>query len=213
MSEEIVFDPAAEDGADFADLLQARCPEMQVLTGTVGSTSSRERSHSEIQIVIPGERAVAEIVYRTPEGSVRRQGLSERQISIIPAGQPHQLLCARGTDLTVVRITSDLLKRIARESGMRAVEVVGQYGTFDPVIWHLGRAVRAELRRHRQLDGTYLQSVAMVLSRQLLSTRCHGSPSSRAGDCLASSCDVRSSTYTSTWRATSVFAMSPLMCG
>src|SRR6266436_7873358 len=147
---------------EFADLLQARCPEMQVLTGAVGSTSSRERSHSEIQIVIPGERAVAEIVYRTPEGSVRRQAMSERQISIIPAGQPHQLLCARGTDLTVVRIASDLLKRIARESGMRAVEVVGQYGTFDPVIWHLGRAVRAELRRHRQLDGTYLQSVAVV---------------------------------------------------
>ena len=129
MSEEIVCDPAAEDGAEFADLLQARCPEMQVLTGAVGSTSSRERSHSEIQIVIPGERAVAEIAYRTPEGSVRRQAMSERQISIIPAGQPHQLLCARGTDLTVVRIASDLLKRIARESGMRAVEVVGQYGT------------------------------------------------------------------------------------
>src|SRR6266436_8660596 len=120
MSEDIVCDPAAEDGAEFADLLQARCPEMQVLTGAVGSTSSRERSHSEIQIVIPGERAVAEIVYRTPEGSVRRQAMSERQISIIPAGQPHQLLCARGTDLTVVRIASDLLKRIARESGMRA---------------------------------------------------------------------------------------------
>ena len=170
MSEEIVCDPAAGDGAEFADLLQARCPEMQVLTGAVGSTSNRERSHSEIQIVIPGERAVAEIVYRTPEGSVRRQAMSERQISIIPAGQPHQLLCARGTDLTVVRIASDLLKRIARESGMRAVEVVGQYGTFDPVIWHLGRAVRAELRRHRQLDGTYLQSVAVVLTRQLLST-------------------------------------------
>ena len=170
MSEEIVSDPAAQDGAEFADLLQARCPEMQVLTGAVGSPSSRERSRSEIQIVIPGERAVAEIVYRTPEGSVQRQGVSERQILIIPAGQPYQLLCARGTDLTVVRIAPDLLRRIARESGMRAVEVVGQYGTFDPVIWHLGRAVRAELRRHRQLDGTYLQSVAVVLTRQLLST-------------------------------------------
>jgi AraC family transcriptional regulator len=169
MSEEIVCDLPAEDG-EFADLLQARCSEMQVLTGAVGPSSNRERSRSEVQIFIPGERAVAEILYRTPDGSVRRQTVSERQISIIPAGQPHRLSCPRGADLTVVRIAPGLLRRIARESGMRAVEVVGQYGAFDPIIWHLGRAVRAELRRHRQLSGTYLESVAVVLTRHLLST-------------------------------------------
>lgn len=170
MSEENVGDPGAEDMAEFADLLQARCTEMQVLTGAVGQSLSRERSRSEIQIVIPGERTVAEILYRAPDGTVRRETVSERQISIIPAGQPYQFSCPRGAGLTIVRIASDLLKRIARESGMRAVEVVGQYGTFDPVIWHLGRALRTELRRHRQLDDTYLSSVAIVLTRHLLST-------------------------------------------
>jgi AraC family transcriptional regulator len=170
MSEETVGDPGAEDMAEFADLLQARCPEMQVLTGAVAQSLSRERSSPEIQIVIPGERTVAEILYRAPDGTVRRETVSERQISIIPAGQPHQFSCPRGAGLTIVRIASDLLKRIARESGMRAVEVVGQYGTFDPVIWHLGRALRAELRRHRQLDDKYLSSVAIVLTRHLLST-------------------------------------------
>ena len=170
MSEEIVGDSAADNGVEFVDLLEARCAEIQVLTGAVVPFTGRERTCSEIQIAIPGERAAVEIVYRTTEGSVRRQTVTERQISIIPAGQPYQLSCLPGADLTVVRIAPDLLKRIARESGMRAVEVVGQYGAFDPVIWHLGRTLRAELRRHRQLDGTYLQSVAVVLTRHLLST-------------------------------------------
>ena len=170
INEEVVFDSSARDELELADLLEARCSEIHVITGRVGAGSSRERTHSEIQIAIPGERVVAEIVYRTPDGQVRRETMTERQISIIPAGQPHQLSSPRGADMTVVRIAPDFLKRIARQSGMRVVEVVGQYGAFDPVIWHLGRELRAELRRHRKLDGTYLQSMAIVLTRHLLST-------------------------------------------
>ena len=170
MSEDIVCNPALKDEVAFAELLQAGCPEMHVLTGTVGSCADGERCTSEIQLVIPGERGVVEVMHRTPDGSLRRQTMSERQIAIIPAGQEHQLSCRRGTDLNLLRIAPDLLRRIARENGMRAVEVVGQYGAFDPVIWHLGRALCGELRRHRRLDGTYLQSVAIVLTRHLLST-------------------------------------------
>jgi len=116
------------------------------------------------------ERAIAEIQYRTPDGRVQRQTMTEKQISIIPAGQPYQFSWPRGADLTVARIAPDFLKRAARACGMRAVEVVGQYGAFDPVLWHLGRELRAELRRHRKLDSTYLHSVATVLTRYLIST-------------------------------------------
>jgi len=158
-------------GAEFADLLQARCPrnasahglpsgQPQVANGATPKSRSSSRASEQLPrscIGHPKEKRAA--------------ASDERAADLDHSGRPApSAVVARGTDLTVVRIASDLLKRIARESGMRAVEVVGQYGTFDPVIWHLGRAVRAELRRHRQLDGTYLQSVAVVLTRQLLST-------------------------------------------
>jgi len=106
---------AAEDGG-VRRPAAGPLPEMQVLTGAVGSTSSRERSHSEIQIVIPGERQLPRSCIGHPkEGAAASD---ERAADLDhSAGQPHQLLCARGTDLTVVRIASDLLKRIARESG------------------------------------------------------------------------------------------------
>jgi AraC family transcriptional regulator len=170
MGEEVVGDPPADEKPKLAGLLEARTSVIHVMTGRFGRSTAHERICSEIQIIIPGERVVAEILYQTPDGLTRRQTMTERQISIIPAGQPHQLSWPSGADLTVARIAPQSLKRIARERGMRAAEVVGQYGTFDPVIWHLGRELRAELRRYRKLDGTYLQSVAIVLSRHLLST-------------------------------------------
>jgi AraC family transcriptional regulator len=169
MSEEIVCNPVGRGEAEFAELLEARAPDIHVMTGKVRLSTGGERIHSEIQIAIPGERAIAEIQYRTPDGRVRRQTMTERQISIIPAGQPHQFSWPRGADLTIARIAPDFLKRAARACGMRAVEVVGQYGAFDPVLWHLGRELRAELRRHRKLDSTYLHSVATVLTRYLIS--------------------------------------------
>src|SRR6266478_6610749 len=153
MSEEIVCNLLGKGEAEFAELLEARAPDIHVITGKVGPSTGGERIHSEIQIAMPGEQAIA-----------------EKQISIIPAGQPYQFSWPRGADLTVARIAPDFLKRAARACGMRAVEVVGQYGAFDPVLWHLGRELRAELRRHRKLDSTYLHSVATVLTRYLIST-------------------------------------------
>lgn len=169
MSEEIVCN-FPMDGVEFSDLLEARAPEVHVMTGRVEPSTGRERTYSEIAIAFPGDCAVAEIQYSAADGFVRSQTMSERQISIIPPGQPHQVSWRRAGDVTVVRIAPDFLKRLAREAGMRAVEVVGQFGAFDPVIWHLGRELGAELRRHRRLDSNYLQSVATVLTRRMLST-------------------------------------------
>lgn len=170
MSDEIAFNEPGGDSLVLADLLEARCPEMQVMTGRLEAGVCRERTRTEIQIAIPGERAVAEIACHAADGRPQRHSMSERQISIIPPGQPHQLSWQRDADLTVILIAPEFLKRIAHESGMRGIEIIGQYGAFDPVIWHLGRELRAELRRHRQLDGAYIQSVATVLARHLVST-------------------------------------------
>lgn len=170
MSEEIALNTSEGDAPAFADRLDARCSDMQVTNGRLEAGVCWERICTEIRIAIPGERALAEIFYRGPEGQPQRQAMSERQIAIIPPGQSHRLFWHRGAELTEILIAPELLKRIAHESGMRGIEVIGQYGAFDPVIWPLGRELRAELRRHRQLDGAYIQSVATVLARRLLST-------------------------------------------
>jgi AraC family transcriptional regulator len=158
------------DEPAFTDLLEARCSEMHVLNGRLEPCVCRERARPEIEIAIPGERAAAEVAYQTADGQRHCQSISDRQIAIIPPHQPHQMSWLFGADLMSIRLTPDFVKGIAHERGMRGVEFTGQYGVFDPVIWHLGRALRGELRLHRQLDTGYVKSVAMVLARHLLST-------------------------------------------
>ena len=158
------------DEPAFIDLLEVRSSSMRVLDGRLEPCEWRERTCPEIEISIPGERATAEILYRTVDGRSQSQTSTDRQISVIPPRQPHQLNWLRSADLTLIRLAPEFVGDIAHKSGMRGVEIVGQYGAFDPVIWHLGRELRGELRRHRELDAGYLDSVAMVLARHLLST-------------------------------------------
>jgi len=152
------------------ELLEVRCSSMRVLDGRLDPCEWRERACPEIEIAIPGERATAEIIYRTADGRTQCHTSSDRQIAIIPPRQVHQLNWLRSADLTLVRIAPEFVKDLAHRSGMKGVEIIGQSGAFDPVIWHLGREIRGELRRHRELDTGYLDSVAMIFARHLLST-------------------------------------------
>jgi len=170
MSYDTACNVSREDEPAFIDLLEVRCSSMHVLDGRLEPCEWRERTCPEIEISIPGERATAEILYRTVDGRSQSQTSTDRQISVIPPRQPHQLNWLRSADLTLIRLAPEFVGDIAHKSGMRGVEIVGQYGAFDPVIWHLGRELRGELRRHRELDAGYLDSVAMVLARHLLST-------------------------------------------
>ena len=152
------------------ELLEVRCSSMRVLDGRLGPCEWRERACPEIEIAIPGERATAEIIYRTADGRTQCHTSSDRQIAIIPPRQVHQLNWLRSADLTLVRMAPEFVNDLAHRSGMKGVEIIGQSGAFDPVIWHLGREIRGELRRHRELDTGYLDSVAMIFARHLLST-------------------------------------------
>ena len=154
----------------FTNLLEARSAGVLVQNGTLAPGMFRERTHPEIEIVVPGERAVAEVAYQTANGLHQRRSVSDRHVSIIPAGQSHLWTWQRETDLTIFLLSPSLVEAVAHESGMRRVDLVEDYAAFDPLIWNLGREVRSELRRHRQVATTHLESVAMVLARHVLMT-------------------------------------------
>ncbi len=155
---------------EFSDLLEAGSSEAKVLIGRPRPQADRPWMRPEIQIVIPGECGMAQIAYQAADGCFKRHTMSERQISIIPPLRPHALSWERGKDLTVLRIAPEFVKCVAPQGEARNLDIAGYYGVSDPIIWHLGRELRAELRRHRKLDAAYIQSVARVLARRLLST-------------------------------------------
>lgn len=154
----------------FSDLLESRCEDVAILSGRLSPGAYPEETHAEIEVAIPGERAAAKITYRTADGEQQQRSVSDRHVSIIPAGQPHQVEWRRDADLTVLFLSPSFLMEIAQDSGMKRVELVEEYAAFDPVIWHLGREVRTELRHHRKLETSHLESLAMVVARHVLKT-------------------------------------------
>jgi len=155
---------------EFFDLLEASCSEAKVLIGRLKPPAGRPWMRPEIQIVIPGECAKGQIAYQAADGRFKRHSMSEGQISIIPPVRPHELLWERGNDLTVLRIAPEFVNCVAPQGDARNLDITGHYGVSDPIIWHLGRELRGELRRHRKLDAPYIQSVARVVARRLVST-------------------------------------------
>jgi len=171
----------AEPG--FTELLEASCADVLVQNGTLRAGTFREKTHLEVEIAIPGERAAGEVAYQTATGLYHRS-VSDRHVSIIPAGQPHQWTWQRETDLTVFLLSPSLVEEVARESGMRRVDLIEDYAAFDPLIWNLGREVRSELRRYGKVATTLLESVARVLARHVLLTYTSTPLTTRADSCL-----------------------------
>ena len=160
----------APEQSGFTHVLEARCSHMVVLNGRVAPDTRAQRARPEIEIAVPGERATAEVTYQTADGLQQCRSVTDKHVCIIPAGQPHQVTWRRRADVTVFLLSPGFVEELAHESSMGRVDVVADYAALDPVIWYLGREVRAQLRRHRRLDTTYLESIAMVLARHVLAT-------------------------------------------
>jgi len=172
----------APEESGFTNVIEAHCPGAIVLTGQL-EPGVRELICPEIEVAIPGERAAAEVIYQTGEGRQRQCCVTEKHVLIIPAGQPHRVVWRRASDVTVFLLSRGFAAEVARESGMTRFALIEDYSALDPVVWHLGREVRGELRRHRQLDSTYLKSVAIVLARHVVNTYAssHWSPGESNG--------------------------------
>jgi len=160
----------APEQPGFSNVLEGCSDGIRVLSGTLEPEARTERIRSELEIAIPGERAAAEITYQTADGQEQRPSLTDKHVSIIPAGQPHRVTWRRRADVTVFFLSPGFVADVAQQSGMGRADIVEDYAALDPVIWYLGREVRAELRRHHRLDTVYLESVAMVLARHVLTT-------------------------------------------
>ena len=160
----------APEQPGFTNVLECRGAGMLVVNGRLEPGAREERTRPEIEIAIPGERAAAEVTYQTANGLQRQRSVTDKHVSIIPAGQPHQVAWRRSADVTVFLLSPAFVGEVAHQSSMGRVDLVEEYAALDPLIWYLGREVRAELRRHRRLNARYLESIAVVLARHIITT-------------------------------------------
>jgi AraC family transcriptional regulator len=154
----------------FSDVFESHSQSMTVVVGRLKPGTRPERTLTEIEIALPGDRALAEIAYWNAQGVRQHRSVIDRHVSIIPAGQTHQIKWQRPAEVTVFLLLPTFVQEIAHKSKIGQVEIAEEYCAIDPLIWHLGRAVRTELRRSGRLDEAYTESVATVLAQHLLTT-------------------------------------------
>jgi len=158
------------DRIGFTNVLESVCDGTLVVTGRLEPGEHAELAREEIEIAIPGERALAEVTYQTADKQQHRRSLTDKHVSIIPAGQPHSVAWRRSADVTLIFLAPRFVADVAHRCGMERFHLVEEYAALDPIVWHLGRELRGELRRRRALDPSYLESVATVLARHVVST-------------------------------------------
>ncbi len=183
--------PAVWDGAaDPEQSSRARCAFLSVAYLPCLADARQERVRNEIEIIIPGENAAFQAVYRTAEGSVQTVLVHGHHVTVIPAGQPHTIQSvrcgdgSRPSDAVVISLDPAFFEEKAREARVSvAPRLTGRYNAVDPFMRELGNALRSELLMQRTPPRTYLESLAAVIAIHLARNYWNGAaaPHSCAG--------------------------------
>ncbi len=161
---------ASGRGSAPAGVLEARCDALHIcLFGRVAADGG-ERALAEHEITAPRIRAAALLTYRGACGTSRQIRVSDRHVSIIPAGHAYTAEWNADAEITRLSVKPGFLTALARANGHRGVEIMPQYACVDPFMWHLARSIEQQMRSRRVLEQSYVESLAMVIGQHLLAT-------------------------------------------
>jgi AraC family transcriptional regulator len=162
----VLFDRAhTTDGA-----LEARCEEIHIWTGKILSEDSVANAHEDHEIAAPGMRTSAILSHRAKTGCQQQTKLTDRHVSIIPAGHVYSVEWSAEAELTTITLKAAFLDALAHANEVRSYYLTEQFASVDPFLWHMARGVERQLRLRRQIEKSYIESVAVVIGQHLLST-------------------------------------------
>jgi AraC family transcriptional regulator len=142
----------------------ASCPVMQVTYLPHMDQASLEPVRDRIEILVPGEQGVFHAMYETADGRTQRAVVRAPNICVIPANQPHRLICQRPADMIAVSLESSFFMSRARDAFGCAREVVERYAAVDPFLRGIGNVLRSAFRVMRAPTTAYLESLASVIA-------------------------------------------------
>jgi AraC family transcriptional regulator len=152
-----------------SDVLEAKCDDLHILTGRLASNHAAEQQHDDHKIVAPGKHASGVLRYCTDSGCRQQTKVSDRHISVIPAGHPHAVEWKAEAFLTTITIKATFLSALARANGTRGYRLAGEFASVDPFLWHMVRGIERHLAMW-DLEKSYIESVAIIIGQHLLST-------------------------------------------
>jgi len=122
------------------------------------------------KIVVAGLDAPLSLSFREA-GKLTHVPLSDRHISIIPAGLAHTFQGEAAANLTTIWIGAEFLRTLAAQHAMDEHVLLARYAVFDPFILHFAHSMAQQLQQGGILDRAYLDAAAIVIGQHLL--RCY----------------------------------------
>jgi AraC family transcriptional regulator len=103
-------------------------------------------------------------------GSTHRGTSVHGDVDIIPAGTPSRWELKEKDTALIVSISSDLLGRVAEESGVDPlqVEIINRFQIRDPQIEHIGWALKAEMEAEYRSGRAYFDGLSAALAACLV---------------------------------------------
>ncbi|MRX07383.1 helix-turn-helix domain-containing protein [Pseudoduganella sp. FT25W] len=151
-------------------VLEAHCHGMHIRIGRGLYHEPRERSHDDHEIAAPGTHASAILTYRDADGEPQQIKVSDRHICVIPAGHVHTAAWPSEAQLTSIAVKPAFLHALARANGYLGHEIAPQYASVDPFMWHMARSIEQQMQSRRELEKSYVESVAIIIGQHLLCT-------------------------------------------
>ena len=160
-----------------------RCAAMSVAYVTHTPSTGLEPAPDAIEVLIPGNQAVFEVVFPLRES--RRQTALVRgpYISVVPANQRHSIHSRRHPEMVLLALDQAFYRqKVHAALGFEAPEIALQYAVVDPLIRELGTTIRSEFRTLQQSSSVYMESLASVIAIRLATS--YGRIDAEPGACV-----------------------------
>jgi AraC family transcriptional regulator len=152
------------------DILEACCDDILIRTGRGLRLDACERTQNQHEIAAPGMHASAILTFRGDCGAPQQIKVSDRHVSIIPAGYAYAADWTCDALLTSIAVEPAFLMALARVNGHHGYQMAPEYASVDPFMWHMARSIEQQMQIRRALEKSYVESVAIVLGQHLLCT-------------------------------------------
>jgi AraC family transcriptional regulator len=147
--------------------------EIYLEYGKYSAGETPEHSDRATDIFIYQFRALQSLRWKVNGQSWQENAIAQNAIAIVPANVLHKLSWEAQIETIKISLSPDLIARVAWESIAPAnVEIEPTFARYDPLIAHLGRALKSLLETEAKQSRLYAESVATMLSAHLLQHYC-----------------------------------------
>jgi AraC family transcriptional regulator len=123
-----------------------------------------EETHATIQICIPLENALYDVIRQSETGRRVVHHLGSRDVLALPIGQPHSVMWRRQADIVSFHMSEDF---IAHALGVGRLQLADTFTVRDPFISAAAAELRSSLKVAGRLSPIFAEAIATLVAYRI----------------------------------------------